>query len=255
MSSNTAEQNAPKKPASKCDLLTIYEGARDGLSDTQIAALCGITQQAFGNWKKRRPPVRDALARGRAFAAAHSVPAFLDFVYQRLPEELKPLWEEINAMDLEDAPPARLEAFFSRNGVRARQHLFLYALVSNCFNVSEAMRKIGLNRKALDHWRKFDPGFAELMDEIHWHKQNFFESALLQRVEAGDTQAIIFANRTQNRDRGYNDKLDINLQGEVKHAHAHFSVDELNLPIETRRQLLTAIREKSADGESTPQSE
>lgn len=46
-------------------LLKIEGWARDGLTDKQIAYNIGITEQTLNDWKKRFPPLSEALKRGK----------------------------------------------------------------------------------------------------------------------------------------------------------------------------------------------
>ena len=138
-----------------------------------------------------------------------------------------------------------MERLLDNAGKRARQHLFLYALTASNFNASEACRKVNISRKTFENWVTTEPEFGQLIDEMHWHKKNFFESALVGLIRSGDSSATIFANRTLNRDRGYNEKFELEVKGQVNHAHAHIvQIDDLNLPIKVRRLILEAMRDE-----------
>lgn len=226
--------------------VSVYELARQGMTEKEVAKAIGISQPTLARWKARRPALRDAWDRGKAAGvpSTDSQPTFREYVYQRLPADLRALWDEINAVEEADNDIARVEAMLAGHGKRARQHLFLYALTSSNFNISRAMRKLQINRKQFDGWVANEPDFAELMAEVHWHKKNFFEDALINRVAAGDTPAVIFAAKTQLKERGYNEKIDINVQQDINITSLQVSVqfDQLELPLETRRQVLQAMR-------------
>lgn len=223
-----------------------YELARAGHSDQDIAAQLGVSPGTFVHWKSNKPALRDSLDRGRKAPGAAATNTFRDYIYARLPAHLQSLWEQINLCEEVPDGTARLEALLSGAGERARQHLFFYALISSGFNASEACRKVNISKRTLDGWVKSDPGFAELLDEVNWHKGNFFESHLIERVAEGDTPATVFANRTFNRDRGYGDKLTMDGAVDHRHAHAHAhfhgTVADLNLPLELKRELLHYMR-------------
>jgi hypothetical protein len=163
-------------------------------------------------------------------------------------ETLRELWDEINECEHLENGVERVEALLKGHGIRARQHLFLYALTQSMFNVSQSLRKLGISRKTFENWVANDPDFAELMDEIHWYKENFFEQAFIGRVAAGDTHAIIHAVKTKCRSRGYNDKVEIEHSGTITHENT-VSIVDLDLPAETRRQVLDALRAKMAADE------
>ena len=61
-------------------------------------------------------------------------------------------------------------------------------------------------------------------------------------IAGGDTSSTIFANRTYNRKRGYNEKVDVdlNISGSVQHHIV--SIDSLDLPLKERKRLLHKIR-------------
>lgn len=215
------------------------------MTEKEVAKAIGVSQPTFARWKAQRPALRDAWDRGKEVGSRRDLqPTFREYVYQRLSPELQALWDEINAMEEADNDIARVEAMLEGQGKRARQHLFLYALTSSNFNISRAMRKLNIRRAQFDGWVANEPEFAELMAEIHWHKKNFFEDALIQRVAAGDTPAVIFAAKTQLKDRGYHDKIDINVQQDINVTSLQVSVsfDELELPLAVRRQVLQAMR-------------
>jgi hypothetical protein len=87
-----------------------------------------------------------------------------------------------------------------------------------------------------------DPEFAELVDEIHLHKKDFFESKLVELVQSGDSSATIFANKTMNRDRGYGDKTTIEHTGTVVVEQRVVQIGDLALPVDVRRAILGAVR-------------
>lgn len=220
-----------------------YELAKTGMSDDHLAKALGVTVVTLNKWKRIRPAFKDAIDKANREVAKSGVSSFLDYVYDRLTPELQVLWDEINACDEEDNGTLRMEALLSRAGTRARQHLFIHALIARNFNASRACRAVNISVGTLNTWMQ-DPQFSQMIDEIHFHKKNFFEGALIGLVKARDPSAIIFANRTFNRDRGYGDKTTIEHTGQVNHAHAVINVDELDLPLEQRKEILLKLRAK-----------
>jgi len=89
------------------------------------------------------------------------------------------------------------------------------------------------------------------VDEIHWHKANYFESAFIGRVAAGDTPAIIHAVKTKCRHRGYNDKIEVEHSGTIGNEHT-FSITDLDLDVDTRKKVLEALRKKLAADAARP---
>ena len=121
-----------------------------------------------------------------------------------------------------------------------RQHLFLHALVATCFKPTQALSKLGMSKAELDGWMS-DPGFASLVNEMNWHKKNFFEEAFLDLVAEREPSAVLHAMKTINSDRGYGTKVTVENTGKVDHKH---SMDETisQLPLEDRLRLLEGIR-------------
>ena len=221
-------------------LVTIYRLAKQGFSDRKIAEAIGTTRDAFKRWKAKRPSIVEALDMARSASDDEAAEDFKSYVFNHLPPELRSLWQDIDAFD-DDNSVERVEALMKRQGLRARQHLFIYALTSSHFDMNLACKKLALNQGTIRLWIKKDPTFGELLDDIHWHKKNFFEHALIKLVRRGDPQAVIFANKTANRDR-YNDKQEVEVTGTIEHKHV-VKIRVLRLPLETRRLLLERLRE------------
>lgn len=225
-----------------------YELARAGFSEHKMADALGVARTTIRDWRKKHKIFNDAVTAGYGLRNTAGKSKFLDYVYKRLPEELVPLWNQIMNIDKDEnvgdrAKRQLIDKLFFGKGMLIRQHIFLHALVNSNFNPSEACRKTGVSRDTLDNWLK-NTHFARLWKEIIWHKKNFFEGALMGLVEAGDTSAIIFANRTYNADRGYTDKVQVQHQHTHTHTHAVVDVASLGLPLETQVQLLEAMRNK-----------
>lgn len=221
-----------------------YELAKDGNSNRDIQKVLGCSGPTFQMWLKSKPALGEALEMARSYNSSKAIETFHDYVYEQLPPNLKQLLDEICAFEEEPNAILRVEKLLTAAGKRARQHLFLHSLVASNFNVSKACSRVNIDRTTFEHWVMREPEFAELMDEMTWHKKNFFEGSLVGLVARGDSSATIFANRTFNRDRGYNEKVTVEVEGQVNHIHAVISVDSLGLPIEVRKTILNAIRQQ-----------
>lgn len=222
-----------------------YRFASEGLSRRKIAKALGVSIHTFTDWYKAKPALRDAIAQARR--PNGDTLSFQDYVYKRLPRRLKKVWDRINKAGNSKSAQERVEALLEGTGRTARQHLFLYALPACNFNPSEACRKLNIHRAQLDSWMRTDPDFTDLVEEMQWHKKNFFEEALVDLVRERDTSAVLFANRTQNKDRGYDDtkKLDLNVAGSVTVEHNLVPLHKLDF--DTRRLLLEKIEEVEAE--------
>lgn len=194
----------------------IYRCFRAGMSLDAVRAELGIADKAWYMWFAKYPEVRHAvnLAKADLDAAAKSLP---DWIYDRMAPDLKVLWDKVCEWEKEDNGIAKIELMLQDHGIRVRQRLFLHALCAKAFNPSQAMKMLGLSKRELDRWVEEDPQFKELIQEVEWHKGNFFESKLVELVQRGHAAAIIQTNKAYNASRGYGErtKLDVNVSGAV----------------------------------------
>lgn len=240
--------------------VTAYEQARAGLSNTQIAKALGVNLVTLKAWLKRKKYLRRAIEKGRSLSLATPDRSFADFVYGRLPQHLQELWDNLNRCDNRSLGVERIEALLENQGKTARQHLFVHALVASSFSKTEAMRVVNVTPRTVRLWIEEDPEFAELVDGIMECKKDFLEAGLMQLVAEGDSAATIFANKTLNRDRGYNDKQEVVVQGGIEHNHHHHihvvPVQALDqLPFVKRMELLDAIDQHVAEQEAQAESQ
>lgn len=212
--------------------LQAYELARDGLQDRAIAMALGVSRMSFKSWIKRLPALAAALEKARGTKSG--VDTFQDYVYGRLPHRLKEFWKKIQDTN----NPKRL---MDRISILDRMQLFLYAYISSNFTLTKACQRLGLHVGIPNRWIENYPQFSELMKGLHDCKKDFFEGALIKLVRSGDTAAILFANRTLNRDRGYNDKVEVVHSGEIGHK---VKLDDMEIPLEVRLAWREAKRRK-----------
>ncbi len=233
-------------------VINVYELAKlDGMSDVKIAKAMGLSVPTFLKWKMKKPLFRYAYLKGKNYSknTDGSSVSFQQYVYQRLPKKLRRLWRELNKIK---GNTERIETLFAGKPKRYRQHLFLHAWISCNFNVSAACKKVNLSRSTLDKWIENDYEFSKLFKDIDWHKKNFFESSLCRLVQSGNSAATIFANRTYNRDRGYNEKQEISISGNINHYVV--SMDNLDLPLEVKKLILENLRKtKRIESKETTQ--
>jgi len=241
--------------------IDIYELACQGMTDRAMSQFLGISPALFLLWKRNKRLVQYALKKAQRYRAQLTDKSFGQFVESRLNKEQRLVWDKINEVEHEKNGLARLDALFARHGMRMRQHLFCHALVKGLFNVGVACKKLGIARSTVDKWMDSDPEFASMIDVIHKCKQEYFQTALHDKIRQGDTNAIIFANKTQNRTpgflhEGYGDKVDVQVNGEVRHKHVHkhqISLADLDLPLEIKKRILDAIDAKEISSEPVEQ--
>jgi hypothetical protein len=222
-----------------------YCMAREGLSDAQINTRIGVTPLLFRKWLQTKPALIAALRKGR-----ESLDETLrDHVYDHLDDASKKVWDELMLCWEGRTSTDRVRAIFERQPKQVRQSLLLYAVVYFDFNSSTACSKLRVSEATLRLWLQGDREFSKLWDDIQRHKGNFFEGELVKAVKKGDTSAILFANKTYNRARGYGDA--------VTHTHHHEAVFTLTMPQlmalpVTVREMLRGIMAGGQEDDTAP---
>lgn len=106
---------------------------------------------------------------------------------------------------------------------------FVAIFKSNATDVSRACKAFKIGRKTFYEWMKNDSDFADMIDEAREEMKDFGESQLytlmkgipkldeqnriIGWVSRPDTAAIIFYNKTRNKDRGYDERSIIKREG------------------------------------------
>lgn len=226
----------------------VFEVLKAGGSMTDAAAAVGVTANTLNKVMKTDDRFRAAAAvladpvtkRGKQLAKPEK---FFDYVYRQLPDELLPVWNRVVRLDQDrkNGLPTRrhLQNLLSPYNDELVQHLWLHAFVHHSFSASDACSCLGLPQSTVARWAA-DPHFKTLIDQLHVHKKDFFESALIKLVAAGDPQAVIFVNKTVNRDRGYGERSEV----EVRRT-SYSRVETLNLSDAALKELKAALDAKA----------
>lgn len=93
-----------------------------------------------------------------------------------------------------------------------KKRAFLDAYKTTFGNISQACQIVKMSRQVYYNWKKEDKEFAEALNSVEPEEVfiDFAENALTQRIQKGDTTAIIFALKTKGKKRGYVEKQEIN---------------------------------------------
>lgn len=102
--------------------------------------------------------------------------------------------------------------------------------------VQFACEKAGISRTTYYNWYDDDDIFRERADDIKELQIDVAEAALLKKIKAEDTTAIIFYLKTQGRDRGYTERKEITGVNGDPIKIGNFDIS--HLPEETRKMLL-----------------
>lgn len=243
--SHTQGDIMPKTVWDDMIIFKAYELSRSGMSQVKIAKALGIHIETLRTWKRKKKLFRMSLGLGhRSFKKkSGDVVTFQDYMFGHLSPEAKIAWDKIHVLNRRKSGVEKIKAVFERHSIRVRQMLFLHAWTCSNFCASIAMKKLGMSLDTFRNWQK-DPEFCTLVQEIDWHKKNFLEDYLFRLIKDGDTSATIFANQTLNKDRGYGKTVkheqDVTVNVNV------VSIEGLGLPLDVRRQILSAIQKNTA---------
>lgn len=227
-----------------------YKPAYEGADDITIARTLNITHNTCRAWLRHQLLFKYAVEKARRDRVEDKkADTFEEFVINKLSPENKALWDRINLLAETENGGNKVAAILKNKGKAIHQLMWMQAMLANGLNASEACRITGVGYYTVKNsWEK-DEYFRNLLDEIKFHRKEFYESHLMNLVKYRDPSATIFANRTLNRDRGYGDQIDVVHSGNV--SMSTINVDELDLTLECKKELLTAMRalkEKKASG-------
>lgn len=224
----------------------VYDLAKGGMIERKMSKVLGISLDTFRRWESKKKQFGLAVKRGRKFFRKEdgSTFSYRDFVVGRLSEDAKEIWNKIDRCDSLKNGVERIEAILSDRGKRMRQQMFVQAWVSSNFSFSAALRKVNISRSAFELWKK-DPEFLGLIEELGQIKGDFFEEHLVMLVAGGNTPAILMANQTYNRKRGYGANIGVEVSGEIQHNV--IQIDTLGFTLKERKWLLSKIRDSNTE--------
>jgi len=224
-----------------------YQYAATGVSDRELAKMLDIMRPTFRVWRKKHKAFRHALRAGKKYAADGAAGRTLEaYIYEHLSPEVKKLWDEITRFEIMPDGPERIAELLEGEGKKTRQRLFLHAATANHFSLSKALKTVQVSKAVFDIWQAKDADFSDLVEEMEWHKKNFFEAAAIQLVGEGNAAAVIAINRAKNANRGYGEKTELELSGGID-VKQLVDIESLDLDIETRKIILAAIRKSRQD--------
>lgn len=96
------------------------------------------------------------------------------------------------------------------NEITLKKKAFLDAYAKAFGNISQAAKAAGIRRETYYEWIK-DAKFKAEVEAIEPGEVfvDFAENALIRRIDAGDTTAIIFALKTKGKKRGYVERTEL----------------------------------------------
>lgn len=211
----------------------VYEASLDTDDPESLAKRLQMPQDRFQELSTSWEPFKSSLRAGAAKRASGNP------VTELIDEETRKSWELISGENADARQQKLIE--LANDGEVARQKVFIHALQESYYDVPRVCKALGIGKKTFDQWKR-NPVFMEMLSSVNWSKQAFAESALMKLVAQGSERAVIEANRALNREV-YGDKLEVS--GRIDHAHAHaiINVDTLDLPLNTRLQIVQAVKD------------
>lgn len=237
-------------------LVTVYELAREGMTELQMAKVMNVSKPTFINWERDNKLFRMMLKAGRDYRRRVQRPYVgdhLDYIYHQLPEDLKTVWQKLFRAYTKKASFAEVEAIMNGVNKVARQRLFVCALIKSNFNVSGACRLTGISRLTAEYWKK-DKEFQNLIHEVHLIQKEWTENCLIDLVDAHDFGAVRMANQYINKEKyGEANRIQLDVSGKVEHEHRHLvSIADMRiegedgkmeqLPLNIQKMLLEGMR-------------
>lgn len=98
----------------------------------------------------------------------------------------------------------------ARNTAKAKED-FLKAAEMTMGCVREACRKAQISHSSYYNYMREDPEFRRRVEEIREAQKDFVEDALIKKIAEGDTHAILWAAKCLLRERGFNEKNEVDL--------------------------------------------
>ena len=106
--------------------------------------------------------------------------------------------------------------------------------------VANACEVVGVSRGTFYKWYKEDEEFKAQVDDINEATLDFVESKLLENIKKGEVTSIIFYLKTKGRNRGYQEKAEIDINAlrlpQIELQEADFEEVEGIIINETKRE-------------------
>lgn len=88
---------------------------------------------------------------------------------------------------------------------------FFEAYRQSLGNISEACKNSNVKRATFYLWKKNDQDFLQKIEEIEEEQFDFVQSKLLEQIDYGNVQAIMFYLKTKGKSHGYTEEQQINV--------------------------------------------
>jgi hypothetical protein len=221
-----------------------YKLALEGMTNGEIAQAMGVERPTLTRWAMEKPGLGHALSEGRMTLEKQgwgNLTTLQDYIYGHLPLHLKKVWRKMQKIRKEKNAQKKMELLFQNNGEDARKYLFLHSLSVSHFNPTVACKKLCISRKVFTKWCTEDPVFAEHVNEIEWHKDNFIEGKVMEKAGEGNVPILMQLAKSRLAGRGYGDKSQLEITGSVQHSQV---MDISQMPKKLQDMILEFYREQ-----------
>lgn len=220
-----------------------------GCNQNEITKYLDISDTGFTKWKKREPLIQFALKQAKHLRTSLQKANLQDYVVSRLSPQTREVWDSIMFWQDHKDSATKISAISRNLATPMRQRIFLYALIRSKWSVSSACAMTGISRDIVQDW-KHDADFKRLLEEVMSMQEDFIETSLMDLIAIGHPGAVIFANSTKNKHRGYGQKLEIdqNINGTLNVEHT-FKMERLmdRLSVKARAELVGAMKALDAE--------
>jgi hypothetical protein len=120
---------------------------------------------------------------------------------------------------------------------KIRKKQFIEALKTSLGVITQAEKISGIHREEHYKWIKEDENYLKQYNEIRNITDDFVESKLYQLVNELNPTAIIFYCKTRMKNRGYDERAEIQINTINKIDLSALNTDELKLYIELQKKI------------------
>jgi len=101
---------------------------------------------------------------------------------------------------------------------KIRKRAFIETFKKTFGNVSQTCKVLDMDRSTYYKWLKEDEDFKIEIESVEPKELflDFTESKLVEKINTGDTTAIIFTLKTKGKSRGYIERKEIEHQGGIE---------------------------------------
>ena len=113
--------------------------------------------------------------------------------------------------------PDNIRPFKQRKTTTKEKKEYMIEVLTNQLGiVMVACKQVGIHRDTHYTWIKKDPKYAKAVANAKLDTKDIGEHYLLKLMKEGNQAATIFFNKTQNKDRGYGDHVEMEHSGKVE---------------------------------------